>query len=588
MSVQIKKVLTLVLFCTVGMGATLTGIIFDVESNNPIAGASISLYSRDGGNTGDSTFTNWYEAVSNENGEYQIVDVVDGEYDLSVYATDYEYYNDGEFSIDGDLNLDIGLSVMQGQVYYTVSGTVTDANNGQGIQNAFIDPYAYKDENGFYSFDFAGTINLEASAYGYESSVITIEVVEDMVVDFNLEPMELNGSLFGFITNIESGQSVADITVYLFEADSSGMGHNGPWTGYEIIATSDENGFYSFDNLYDGDYIVWIEPELFNPFDDDIMVGGSTEYDIVLTPVGGIGTISGFVSFEDGEDDVFGTVGAFEVNGWNWGEALVNEDGSYSMSVPEGDYYVYCMVGAGERDSLNWLPWDSTYFYMEYYDNAQDIEDATSVFVSEGSETSDINFGVESQGDGFISAFVTGVITNAAGSPIAYAEVSLYEQGNSEGVPTITNSEGVYTFNELTIDQEYSLFANGSGYENNSQTFDQEGLVTIIDIEMVDVLSVDIVGLAKEVKLGKNYPNPFNPVTSISFTIPGKQIVQLTIFDILGNEISTLLNSELSAGLHNVQWNGSNMIGQQVASGVYLYTLKTNGKSFTQKMLFTK
>jgi hypothetical protein len=225
---------------------------------------------------------------------------------------------------------------------------------------------------------------------------------------------------------------------------------------------------------------------------------------------------------------------------------------------------------------------------MEYYDNAQDIEDATSVFVSEGSETSDINFGVESQGDGFISAFVTGVITNAAGSPIAYAEVSLYEQGNSEGVPTITNSEGVYTFNELTIDQEYSLFANGSGYENNSQTFDQEGLVTIIDIEMVDVLSVDIVGLAKEVKLGKNYPNPFNPVTSISFTIPGKQIVQLTIFDILGNEISTLLNSELSAGLHNVQWNGSNMIGQQVASGVYLYTLKTNGKSFTQKMLFTK
>jgi len=89
--------------------------------------------------------------------------------------------------------------------------------------------------------------------------------------------------------------------------------------------------------------------------------------------------------------------------------------------------------------------------------------------------------------------------------------------------------------------------------------------------------------------LSQNYPNPFNPTTTISFKIPSeagkKQHVNLTIYDLRGRHVKTLVDEEYKPGTHQVVWNGKNEQGQQVSSGIYLYTLKSGDKRYTRKMV---
>ena len=93
--------------------------------------------------------------------------------------------------------------------------------------------------------------------------------------------------------------------------------------------------------------------------------------------------------------------------------------------------------------------------------------------------------------------------------------------------------------------------------------------------------------------LGQNYPNPFNPVTRINYQIPYSSDVRISIFNILGQEVATLINSHQEFGYYKVRWNGKNSKGKQVSSGVYFYRLQAKGDNGTQflqnhKMLLLK
>lgn len=85
-----------------------------------------------------------------------------------------------------------------------------------------------------------------------------------------------------------------------------------------------------------------------------------------------------------------------------------------------------------------------------------------------------------------------------------------------------------------------------------------------------------------------NYPNPFNPSTTIEFSIIDQSLVTITIYDILGNEIRRLLNDTLEPGLNNITWNGLDSKGNPVSSGVYLYNLNTGQNSLTKKMILLR
>ncbi len=93
----------------------------------------------------------------------------------------------------------------------------------------------------------------------------------------------------------------------------------------------------------------------------------------------------------------------------------------------------------------------------------------------------------------------------------------------------------------------------------------------------------------KDYVLEQNYPNPFNPTTTIRFSLPVKNQVSLTVYDMLGREVKTLIdNQEFGKGSYEVTWDGTNNFGTKVVSGNYIYTLKFGNFKISKKMTLLK
>jgi flagellar hook assembly protein FlgD len=99
---------------------------------------------------------------------------------------------------------------------------------------------------------------------------------------------------------------------------------------------------------------------------------------------------------------------------------------------------------------------------------------------------------------------------------------------------------------------------------------------------------VQVVAKRFELTLSQNHPNPFNPATTISFTLPEKARVHLAIYDVAGRLVATLVDGSLDEGLHTAKWEGRNNNGSQVSSGVYFYRLVAGKEVLTKKMVLLR
>jgi hypothetical protein len=90
--------------------------------------------------------------------------------------------------------------------------------------------------------------------------------------------------------------------------------------------------------------------------------------------------------------------------------------------------------------------------------------------------------------------------------------------------------------------------------------------------------------LPGDLTLHANYPNPFNPSTTIRFDVPQAGNVELVIFDLNGRRIATLVEGTVAAGNHQISWNGLSASGAEVASGVYIYRLNHMGSVLSRKL----
>ena len=88
--------------------------------------------------------------------------------------------------------------------------------------------------------------------------------------------------------------------------------------------------------------------------------------------------------------------------------------------------------------------------------------------------------------------------------------------------------------------------------------------------------------------LHQNYPNPFNPITSLRYDLPEQTLVTLTIYDLIGREVTQLVNTTQEAGYRSVQWNATDMQGKPVSAGVYLYQIRSGEFVQTKKMVLLK
>ena len=88
--------------------------------------------------------------------------------------------------------------------------------------------------------------------------------------------------------------------------------------------------------------------------------------------------------------------------------------------------------------------------------------------------------------------------------------------------------------------------------------------------------------------LAQNTPNPFNPTTIISFSLPTSEYAQLSIYTVAGQRVRTLLGDNLSAGIHHVTWDGSDQTGRALASGVYIYRLTTPNGTLVRRLMLLR
>ena len=104
---------------------------------------------------------------------------------------------------------------------------------------------------------------------------------------------------------------------------------------------------------------------------------------------------------------------------------------------------------------------------------------------------------------------------------------------------------------------------------------------------MASVSSYDGI-IPAEYSLGNNYPNPFNPITQITYGLPKDSKVRIAVYDINGRVVNLLVDSAQPAGQRSVIWNGKNDAGMVVAAGLYFYKMQAGNFHQTNKMILLK
>jgi hypothetical protein len=196
-----------------------------------------------------------------------------------------------------------------------------------------------------------------------------------------------------------------------------------------------------------------------------------------------------------------------------------------------------------------------------------------------------ISFSAEVAGNSVELKWQTATETNNSGFEILRKKSEVRSQEAEweiiafvPGFGTTTEPKAYSFIDDLSITPNLTL-------RYRLKQIDFNGSYTYSNILEVEIAAPNVFSLEQ------NYPNPFNPSTKIKFTIPSviasetkqSQLVTLKVYDILGNEIATLVNEEKSAGSYEVEFNASNL-----PSGIYFYQLKAGQYSETKKMILLK
>ena len=184
-----------------------------------------------------------------------------------------------------------------------------------------------------------------------------------------------------------------------------------------------------------------------------------------------------------------------------------------------------------------------------------------------------------------------------------------FQENVSNGVASAAVAYGTWHWQKIVVDGQnisVTAWADGEAMPDTA-TYSYEALTTteapsfiLVGVTDDDSSSVQVdeiwynerpagLGISDEApiasryELGQNYPNPFNPTTHIRFNIPETANAKLTVFNVMGEEVATLVNGVMQAGGHTVSWNAASM-----PTGVYFYQLESGNFSQTKKLLLVK
>lgn len=432
-------------------------------------------------------------------------------------------------------------------------------------------------------------------------------------INFDLTLRPYYGTIAGTVSDESLGAPIE--RAYIEIAPLGYDYRTAPIFFWSYFAVSNSQGNFQLEYLPEGEYLVSVYAKgAFEYYEDAVVPefatpvkvtgGQTTAVNFGLTARNdGPGVISGRVMDEwhDGFLPIAMVVArpAETVLVWPDSESfyntVINPDGTYKITgLPEGEYYVYSFAPG---------------YVTEYYNEVYDPAEAELVAVSGSNPAQGIDFTLQPIYWRFADpttsartgASIFGKITDQDGKVIHNATVYLLNDAEQPVSSAASNAEGMYELPGVPAG-EYRVKATHIGfrsaYNDNAASFAEATPVTITGgrIEMNFVLQASSVTnvddgsvLPETITLSPNYPNPFNPETRISFSLPAETTVRLRIFNLLGREVARLVDEKKSAGVHNVYWSGRNQTGELMSSGIYFYMLEADGRQIAvRKMTLLK
>ena len=475
--------------------------------------------------------------------------------------------------------------------YFTVSGYVND-QDAMPVYDVSVDfesldgnyyGYVWTDENGYYSIDLPeGIYNAVVySSEHYNEWVYDVEVSSDVTLNFYL-------NLVGNFTG-----SVQGVISYVGEYQPDGPAFINVWNDtYDVYFNANEDGFYST-GLIDGVYNIYVDAPGYESYyrENAFEINGNTvTYDIELFEYGFAGPPQ-MVDLHDVPNDQGRQMRAV----WNAGMP-----GSWNYYTQFSIWRKVNNAPIDLWDYVETVPWHGMDPYAAVLptlgdSSAHGMHMSTFMITA---HTEDVSVWLDSEpmsgysidnlhpGAPMSLAFSAspGSVSLTWSGPVDedFSYFNIYRQDilSNEPAMVFTTTDSFY------VDQELE---DVGAYEYWVTAMDISGLESDASSIVSAVLSADEkMGMPTEFALKQNYPNPFNPSTQIQYALPSESRVVISIYDLTGRKIRTLVNEVQSAGHRSVMWNATNEIGRQVSAGMYIYSIQAGDFIQNRKMVLMK
>jgi hypothetical protein len=156
----------------------------------------------------------------------------------------------------------------------------------------------------------------------------------------------------------------------------------------------------------------------------------------------------------------------------------------------------------------------------------------------------------------------------------------MVEKTSISGFEMIETAEAFYVDENYISSEVHSYRVAAVDHAGNQSEFSE--------VVEVAVLAIDNQVTPDVFALHQNYPNPFNPTTQIKYDLAEDALVSISIYDVMGRKIKSLMNINQSAGYHSLRWDATNNIGEAVSAGMYIYTIQAGQYRATKKMVLLK
>jgi len=545
-------------------------------------------------------------------GQYVIRNIPVGTYKACVLGQDMlpVAYSEPVTVIANEMveNVDIILGTFVG---YSVSGTVVNALN-EAVVNGVVELRSvpnpnqpnmnhmhrttHLDSTGSYIFTnvpagqyIVAVWTMMSQIVFYPSTFDIAQAVPVIVTDQNVTgiditmPVVQTYTISGYVKDADTEAPLAGIKV---RTDRMGFHHfpmQDPIFNNELQAVTDAAGFYTITAPFGRYTLAAVDTTHFYriqfydhalmPFQATVIVLDhdytNVNFDLIPRQDSLQCNISGNIT-ENNEPVTYPVMVVAVSSDEDWEDSTIsNADGSYTINhVRPGDYYVVAY---------------SLYTPPTFYNNVLTWEDADLVTVN--GPVSGINFNlVNTDADG--PSNLSGVITDVTNNTIGNVIVLLTNTQNQVIGFARTDDNGSYTISNVPSDS-YSVLAVKLGYETITQDVYLIGNENLNLSMNAPTLNEDPIVPVNVSRL-TNYPNPFNPNTTISLDLTKDSNVSVKIYNVKGQCIRNLLNDNVKAGNHTLLWNGTDDNGKAVTSGIYLVKLQGEGFQKSHKMTLMK